>query len=156
MQRTKIVTVWQAKVRRIQSNKRLRSLQALEQAAAVAIQRIVRGKLGRVKHWKAKRNLAAERIQAMWRGIVARVTSDKMWLNKIVVPIQCAIRRAVAKRSYRADRAEVDEAALKIQQRFRMWRAKERQGRFYKLREFDYRQDTIDCIMGIFIERAYS
>ena len=111
--------------------------------AAIKIQKIIRGKFGRMKSRLQQSNIAAERIQAMWRGVVARVRSDKMWLNRTVIPIQCAFRKIIAKRIVKSGRKELDTAALSIQQTFRAWKARLRQGQFYLDRELDYREDVI-------------
>ena len=66
--RVKIVKDWQARTRRFYSNKHLRPILQLEQRAIVEIQRIVRGKLGRVKAFVKRGHIAAARIQCMWRG----------------------------------------------------------------------------------------
>ena len=94
---------------------------------------------GRVKAYVKKGHIAAARIQCMWRGIVARVRSDKMWLNRCVVPIQTIVRRFLAKQRTANGRDELDAAATIIQSAFRCWVARRTVGNLYIDREFNYR-----------------
>jgi len=144
--RTSIVTAWQARIRRIQSNKHVRPRLAKELKAACEIQRIIRGKLARSRCWRLRANIAAERIQCMWRGTVARVRADMMWLNRVVIPIQCITRKKIAKRMVKAGLAEVNAASLKIQQSFRAWKSKVRLGEFLHARELDYRLNQVAAL----------
>jgi hypothetical protein len=144
--RTRVVSDWQARIRRNQSNKLVRPKLAKENKAACEIQRIIRGKIARARCWRIKSNIAAERIQCLWRGTVARVRADMMWLNRVVVPIQCCFRKKIAKRMLKDGLSEVNVAALKIQQCFRAWKAKGRLGSFLHLRELDYRLNQVAAL----------
>jgi IQ calmodulin-binding motif len=146
--RTKVVSDWQARVRRHFSNKLIRPRLSKELAACIVIQRIVRGKLGRVKAYKIYVHICAERIQTMWRGVIARVKTDKIWLNRQVVPIQCLIRKRIAKRFTLQTKSELGDAAVKIQKCFRCWKSCRRQAEFLNAREFEYREDTVTALMA--------
>lgn len=137
------VTNWQAFIRRYLNNKHLRPILAWESECVITLQRIVRGKLGRVAHRKALEHLCATRIQIMWRGVVARAQVDRLWLNKQVIPIQTAVRRLIAKRRCAGIRAELDTAALAIQARYRIWKAVTSSGDRLFNREMQNREDTI-------------
>ncbi len=146
--RVKIVTDWQARTRRFYSNKHLRPILLQEQLAAIEIQRIIRGKIGRVKAYIKRGHIAAARIQCMWRGVIARVRTDMMWLQGTVIPIQCMVRRFLAIKNALSGRGELDEAATVIQSCYRCWVARRRVATFLQDREMDYREDTIVALMA--------
>ena len=137
------VTNWQAFIRRYLNNKHLRPILAWESECVISIQRIVRGKLGRIRHRKVLLNMCAARIQILWRGVVARAQVDRLWLNKQVIPIQTAVRRLIAKRRCSGIRRELDTAALSIQARYRVWKAVTSSGDRLYNREMQNREDTI-------------
>ena len=119
--RTELITQWQARVRKWYVNRHNRPIIEHERQCAIKIQKIVLGKLGRLRWIKIKRNKAAERIQVMWRGVLARARSDHIWLNKSVIPIQCKARALVSKLRYKSIFDELSAAALAIQRCFRSW-----------------------------------
>ena len=121
--RNKVIVCWQAGVRRVISKSRVNRIRAHESQCVIKIQRIIRGKLGRVRWWRILRDTAATRIQAAWRGIVARCRFDKIWVNRQVLPIQNITRRMIAMRRFKEVKAELQEAACVIQRQFRGWRA---------------------------------
>ena len=133
----------QATYRRYISNKRLRPKQAREWKCATDIQRIVRGKLGRLRSTRRRYAVAAIHIQALWRGVTARVRSDRAWLNKVVVPIQTMVRSKLAKGGLDKMRAEMNAAALVIQKKFRCYSATQKVGEMLRRRENEYRMDNI-------------
>jgi hypothetical protein len=69
--RVKVAIIWQAYARKLITKIRLRVVFALELMMIVRIQKIVRGKFGRVKFLRILRDRKATRIQATWRGIVS-------------------------------------------------------------------------------------
>ena len=69
-------------------------------------------------------------------------------LDGVVVPIQVVMRRWIANRIVRDMTGDLDDAALKIQQRFRMYKACDRMGKELFKREIDYRDDVITMIIA--------
>jgi len=143
MTRNSIVISWQAHSRRYVSNLHLRPVLALERASAVKIQRIIRGRLARVKCFWLLRNVAATRIQCLWRGVVGRLFTDKLWLQKTVIPLQSMYRRRLALKRYDGIKKEYNGAVLKIQKTFRNWYSRQRMGDRLFDREMGYRLDNI-------------
>eukprot|EP00605_Chrysophyceae_sp_TOSAG23-4_P001582 GSChrysophyteH1.ASY1.ANO1.1737.1 assembled CDS len=133
----------QALYRKYISNKELFPRQARDWASAIQIQRIIRGKFGRLKSARTKYRIAASHIQALWRGVTARAKSDRAWLNKVVVPIQTLVRGFLARGGLHVMRAEIDAAALVIQKRFRCYRSRQIVGNMLRHRESEYRMDNI-------------
>jgi len=133
----------QACIRRYLSNKLLKPKLAVEWAAAVLLQRIVRGKFGRLRSKRQHYKIAAIHIQAVWRGVTARVKSDRIWLNKVVIPIQTMVRAKLARGGLGNMRKEFEVAAVLIQKRFRCYWAKQAVGDKLRNRENEYRVDNI-------------
>eukprot|EP01032_Pedospumella_encystans_P009224 gene9224-10880_t len=113
---------------------------------AIKIQRIVRGRLARVRCFWLLRNMAATRIQCLWRGVVGRLFTDKLWLQKTVIPIQNMYRRRLALKRYVGIKAEFNAAALKIQKKFRNWYSSRRMGDRLFEREMGYRMKNIKML----------
>ena len=139
---------WQANFRRWRSNKYWGIQSSLELRSVTLIQRRFRGWLGRARFREKQWGIAAVRIQCMWRGITARARCDKMWLDGIVIPIQVLMRKYIAKTFVNNMNADLDDAALKIQQRFRMSRAEDKMGKTLYKREMNYREDVISMIVA--------
>ena len=133
----------QAAIRMKLSNNRIKPILAAEWRASIELQRICRGKFGRLKAHRAKYHIACVHIQAVWRGAVARARSDKLWLNKIVVPIQTMVRGYLARINTGDDRAELDKCASIIQCKFRSFLAIRKVTRMLNIRENEYRMDNI-------------
>lgn len=141
--RNKVITKVQANIRRMLSNIKTKPRLALEQVKAVEIQRIIRGKIGRLKWLRKRWNIAALHIQALWRGVVARSLCDKLWLDKVVVPIQQMARKRVAGRFVKQVRKELNEAVLVIQKKVRSRISCKRLTNKLINRENEYRLDSI-------------
>jgi hypothetical protein len=141
--RNAVVINWQAGVRKVLSNKHVKPVLALEYSAATEIQKIVRAKLGRKKLNNLKVHIAATHIQQLWRGIVSRTRADKLWLDRVVLPMQKYVRRMVATKSFREERRQLDAAALLIQKRFRTWLSSTKLSKALYAREMDYRINAI-------------
>jgi hypothetical protein len=139
---------WQASFRRWRSNKYWGIQYSKELKGCIDIQRRFRGMLGRTRHREKRWSIACVAIQALWRGVVARARCDKIWLNRIVIPIQVVARKMIAKRVVGDIGGDLDEAALRIQMRFRMYRAKMRMGKALHDRELTYRDDVITMIIA--------
>jgi len=133
----------QANIRRYLSNKHLRPKLKHEWVCALNIQRIVRGKFGRLRSARQHYKIAAIHIQAVWRGVTARVKSDRLWLNKVVVPIQTMVRAKLARGGLDNMRKEFEHAAIMIQKRFRCYSAMQKVGDKLRNRENEYRVDNI-------------
>lgn len=144
--KTFLVTRWQACVRKYLSNKHHRPVLANERAMAIRIQCCARKMLARRKCERVLRNLAATRIQALWRAVVDRSQADRLWLNKVVIPIQNAARRMVAMKKFGGQRKMLSQAALMIQRRFRTIRASQRIGSILHEREMGYRLKLIHML----------
>ncbi|CAN0575223.1 unnamed protein product, partial [Ectocarpus sp. 12 AP-2014] len=96
--RSVMVLAWQNIIRRMLSNIRWRRRLALEQGAASKIQAAARARAGRQRARATKVNLAALRIQCLWRGSVDRARVDRLWLGALATRIQGLVRVMVAKR----------------------------------------------------------
>jgi hypothetical protein len=141
--RNETIVAVQATLRRMFSNNHTKPILAAEQRAVVELQRICRGKFGRLKAARKKYWVACVHIQACWRGAVARARADKLWLNRVVIPIQTLVRRFLAKMNTGGERGELDKAALSIQQCFRGFVASRKVVKMLNLRENEYRMDNI-------------
>jgi hypothetical protein len=137
------VVAVQASLRRMFSNNKVKPVLAKEQVAVVELQRICRGKFGRLKAHRVKYFIACVHIQAAWRGAVARARADKLWLNRVVVPIQTLVRRFLARIGTGNDKAELDRCALLIQKKFRSFVAVRKAIKMLNIRENEYRMDNI-------------
>jgi hypothetical protein len=140
--RTDLITQWQSRVRKWYVNRHHRPVIAHEQKCANLIQKIVLGKLGRIRWNRIRRDMAAERIQVLWRGVLARTRSDRLWLNRAVIPIQCKARALVSKMRYRSIFEELSDAALVIQRCFRSWYSLKNIAIRLRKREDAYREFT--------------
>eukprot|EP01038_Epipyxis_sp_PR26KG_P008716 gene8716-11777_t len=145
---TRFATMVQSMCRRYLSNKHIRVVLAHEQEMAIQIQRIIRGKLSRLRCSELKRNLAAKHIQILWRGVVGRSISDKLWINKVVKPIQTASKRFLALKRFKNARKELDMAAILIQNLFRSWVARRKLGVKLFEREMNYRMKSIQVLLA--------
>eukprot|EP01031_Cornospumella_fuschlensis_P046848 gene46848-57360_t len=110
---------------------------------AIRIQCCARRMLARHRVVNVLRNLAATRIQALWRGVVDRVLADRLWLDKRVIPIQCAARRMVAKNKFSGHYNVLNQAALLIQRKFRTILAARKVGNILHEREMGYRMNLV-------------
>lgn len=142
--KVRYVIKWQGFLRKYLSNKHIRPIHAWEKDCCILIQKIIRGKLGRIRHKECLFRLCSTRIQAMWRGIVDRNRVDRMWLNKTVIPIQKVARSMIARKKCGAMREELDSACFIIQRRYRIWRAVTRIGVTLFEREMSNRMDVIE------------
>jgi hypothetical protein len=119
---------------------------ANELVCIIKIQKIIRGKFGRLKSLRVKYRIASSHIQALWRGVTARAKSDRVWLNKVVVPIQTMVRAKLARGGLDNTRAEWAAAALRIQKRFRCYVSRQKVGNMLRRRENEYRMDNISML----------
>jgi hypothetical protein len=141
--RNNIVIVWQAHSRRFVANKHTYPMLAREKAFATKIQKIIRGKLARLRCARLSRNLAATRIQTLWRGVVGRLFTDKLWLQATVIPVQSMYRKRLALKRFVSIKMEFNNAALKIQKKFRNWYSRRRLGDRLFVREMESRMFNI-------------
>ena len=141
--RNTTVVAIQACIRMKLSNIKVKPILAAEWKASIQIQRICRGKFGRLKAYRAKYHIACVHIQAAWRGAVARARSDKLWLNKIVIPIQTMVRGYLARINTGGDRDELSRCATIIQCKFRSFVSIRKVTRMLNIRENEYRMDNV-------------
>mmetsp|Transcript_9918 Transcript_9918/g.20190 ORF Transcript_9918/g.20190 Transcript_9918/m.20190 type:complete len:962 (-) Transcript_9918:30-2915(-) len=138
-----MIIQWQARCRRHLSNKHLAPKLEAEQAAALKCQKGVRMFLAKcVAHWK-RLEIAAERLQCMWRGCVARARCDKLWLDKQVTVMQSFARHSMAKHKFVEEKREMDEAAALIERCWRGFWARRRKNELLYARETDQRQNQV-------------
>lgn len=142
--RNTLVVRWQGCIRKWISNRHLRPKQAFERSMVIRIQKMIRGKLGRLRWNWHNRWLAASRIQVMWRGVRDRHHADGLWLNKVIIPLQTIARRMIGKMRCDTNRKELDLQASFIQRTYLCWAASQRLGKALYNREIDYRSNVID------------
>eukprot|EP01041_Mallomonas_annulata_P009643 gene9643-20041_t len=141
--RNKYIPLWQSRMRKWLSNQHLKFILAREKAACTAIQKIIRSKIAKERWKRLHADFAATRIQCLWRGITGRVVSDRIWLEKVVIPIQKAARRMLAKIHVKRLRRELNTAALQIQSWYRSWYSSKETFRRLYTRETNYRNDVM-------------
>ncbi|RYH28850.1 hypothetical protein EON65_10615 [archaeon] len=154
--RNRTAIIWQSTVRKHLSNVHLRPRQMYERKMATHIQCCARRMIARHRVVSVLRNLAATRIQALWRGVVDRVLADRLWLDNKVIPIQCAARRMVAKNKFSGHHNVLNQAALLIQRKFRTILAARKVGNILHEREMRYRMSLIRMLTAeeeYFIQR---
>lgn len=143
VKKSSLMIKWQCRIRRWLSNKHLEITFFQERNAAIIIQSMIRKKIAYIYVYKKKRNLAAIRIQCLWRGICSRIRSDRIWLNHVVIPIQVLIRKMVSRMRYKRIHKEMNTAALQIQKCFRSWRSIQNLSKKLNQREDIYREYTL-------------
>ena len=139
--RTVTVTDVQAQIRKVLSNKHFKIVLKREQEAAIIIQRITRGKHGHKKAFNLRGRIAATRIQAIWRGVVARSKSDILWLNKVVVPIQKHGRTIIAVKNVAKLKVAYNQAATLIQKKWKTFVALKKFTKALEARDIRYVSD---------------
>ncbi|CAM9177193.1 unnamed protein product [Scytosiphon promiscuus] len=117
--RSVMVLAWQNIIRRMLSNIQWGRRLAREQAAASKIQATARAAAARRRSRAARANLAALRVQCLWRGSVDRARVDRLWLGALATRIQGLVRVMVAKRVVGRTRRISNAAARSIQRSFR-------------------------------------
>ena len=105
-----MIVQWQARIRRFLSNVSIRKGLEEDQLAAVKCQKCVRMYLAKCYAKRQQLEVASERIQCMWRGIIARARCDKKWLDGQVTVLQAFVRFAMAKGKFEV--SERSERAL--------------------------------------------
>jgi hypothetical protein len=138
----------QARSRRYLSNLKMRPILQQECQMVIRIQRVARGMIGRRRALLTLYNIAAIRIQALWRGCVDRSRSDHQWLHRLIIPIQNLVRRKLALNKFDAERKRLTTAALIIQRKYRSYRAGMIIGEKLHVREMKYREQTIKCLVA--------
>jgi hypothetical protein len=78
--------------------------------------------------------------------VVGRLSTDKIWLQKTVIPLQCLYRRRLAQKRFGAIRDEFNHAAIRIQKKFRNWYSRRRLGNRLFEREMAYRMSNISML----------
>lgn len=80
---------------------------------------IGRSFLARKKVWLLRADIAAVKIQALWRGVVERAEVDRAWLDARVILIQAQVKRFLARIHFVKDLRQANKAASQIQRVFR-------------------------------------
>eukprot|EP00601_Ochromonadales_sp_CCMP2298_P028273 CAMPEP_0173332308 /NCGR_PEP_ID=MMETSP1144-20121109/4289_1 /TAXON_ID=483371 /ORGANISM="non described non described, Strain CCMP2298" /LENGTH=569 /DNA_ID=CAMNT_0014277195 /DNA_START=142 /DNA_END=1848 /DNA_ORIENTATION=+ len=146
--RNNIVITWQAHARRYVSNKHLRPELEIDFVMTTKIQCLVRCRQARRKCDRILDDMAATRIQTLWRGCVGRLSTDKMWLNLQVIPLQNWYRKRLAQRRFASFKTDYFGAALVIQKKFRNWYSRKLLANALFAREMDYRYSNIRMLTG--------
>ncbi|OQR83260.1 hypothetical protein ACHHYP_14897 [Achlya hypogyna] len=113
---------------------------------ATVIQRYTRGCFGRRRAITVRRHIAALHIQMLWRGVVSRRRSDRLWLARKATVVQKHMRRFLAQRQTQAQRAAFHTAAAQIQRIFRGMRARMRIDEMLYDRETQNRKLVMDVL----------
>lgn len=125
-------------------------------AAAVDIQRLVRGHQAR-RRIADTRNLGATlRLQAWWRGCRGRAKADRLWLTARVLLVQRVVRGFLVRRRYKRAHALAATAATRFQVAARGWFAKRERARHLWERESRERRDLVHMLAAeiTWVERA--
>lgn len=146
--RNNFATELQARTRRYLSNKHVRPVLVMERQMVIRIQRTARGMIARRRVFRVLRDLAATRIQALWRGCVDRSRADRNWLQRTVIKIQNAARRKLALRHFQAEKDRLTQASVTIQRKFRTYKAAISIGDRLFQREMNYRYSYIKMLVA--------
>jgi hypothetical protein len=144
--RNTTVTDVQAQIRKVLSNKKLRPIQAKEWRAAIIIQKYVRRRQAKHRYKEILGHVCAIRIQIMWRGIVARTKADKMWLERVVIPIQRHGRSIISRKTIKIMKKDNYLCASIIQRAWRRFDAIRKMSERLHQRDMAYVNDTINIL----------
>lgn len=120
-QRQSLATKLQAMGRGRMARENTTRSKAYQDMAAKDIQRIWRMFAFKQRARRRRKETAATRIQAMWRGAKGRAVADKKYLDCKAVLIQKHARRFLAQKRYKAEYAMESASAVKVQAIFRGW-----------------------------------
>jgi hypothetical protein len=123
-QRESLVTKAQSIIRGRIARDVVRREKSYLAASAMDIQRCFRGFLFRYHARADKREQAARKIQALWRGVRSRADSDRMYLDTHVVTIQRAARGWIQRLRFRKSFRDLSYAATRVQALFRSFQAR--------------------------------
>lgn len=146
LRRSWLVIVSQACIRGYLVRKNVRATLRAEQAAVTSVQAVVRGYLARIRADFVRSSLAARSIQRRWRGCVARVMADRMWLNQEVSKMQKIVRGYLGRLRHAAASVEMNEAACIIQRNTRSLFGKWRRNEMLWQRETERRREFIQIL----------
>jgi len=118
-ERIRLAIEWQARVRGFIRITHFKRRLATERRAAPFIQKLIRGFLGRKRFVYLRRSAAALPIQRMWRGCVGRYAADLAWLAPKATFIQAVVRGTMARIRQGKERQDRGMWAMRIQ---RAWR----------------------------------
>ncbi|CAM9262424.1 unnamed protein product [Chrysoparadoxa australica] len=122
--RSVMILGWQTVIRGFLARVHWRDEKERQRKTAIRIQAFARGYLGRCKAQLKRVNIAALRIQCLWRGCVERVRIDRLWLDKQVTLMQLTARKVVAMRLVNKRRQQYTRAVSAIQRCVRGWIAR--------------------------------
>ncbi|ETV84866.1 hypothetical protein, variant [Aphanomyces astaci] len=117
--RLRFVSKIQAVFRGHLSRRVLQSQLQWEHYNVNVIQRWSRGHFGRRRARAARRHMAAERIQCLWRGVQSRQQSDRLWLGAKATTIQRHMRGFLARKHTQCQSQRCHAAAVAMQRLFR-------------------------------------
>lgn len=144
--REKMIIRWQSLIRRGLSNRRLRRQREAESKAATVIQSFVRGRQCRHYLRRQRSELAATDIQRIWRGAVARMKTDRKWLDAKVIIMQRCSRGLLAAKRVTFRRRLYNTSARTIQKYFRGSCARKAFAKVAKIREEERREEWLQVL----------
>jgi len=130
-----MIVQWQARIRRYIITAKDRKAKARDWEASIKCQKCARMFIEKCKAKRRQLELATQRIQCMWRGIIARARCDKMWLDKQVTVLQAFARFAMAKGKFDEEKEEMYEAACLIERCYRGYYGRRRKNELLYERE---------------------
>src|SRR3546814_5361187 len=107
----------------------------------IAIQKVIRGCIGRRRARFVQRTIAATRIQALWRAVISRIHSDLLFLSQKASVIQRFVRGHLARKDVRLVSKHKNRAAQGVQQAWRGWISKKHAQTLLFDRESEYGDD---------------
>ncbi|ETW00442.1 hypothetical protein H310_07068 [Aphanomyces invadans] len=110
------------------------------------IQKWTRGHCGRRRARAARNDLAAERIQCLWRGYHSRKLSDRKWLGVKATTIQSHMRRFLSQKRTQDQSQRYHAAAIAMQRLFRGTLARARVESMMRDRETHNRKVVMDVL----------
>jgi hypothetical protein len=120
IQLCKKATLAQKQLRAVVLRRVLAQVQVHEQYCVVLIQKNIRRVMGKKRFWKAKYKQAAIRVQCLWRAIVGRARSSKVWMEIKVIKIERLIRGHLGRLRYNRESYQMTRAAQIVQRYFRV------------------------------------
>ncbi|ETI38212.1 hypothetical protein L914_15400 [Phytophthora nicotianae] len=107
------------------------------------IQSVIRMYFAKEFCQRCKREVAALRIQSMWRGFLSRKKFDIRWLEIRAINLQRLVRGTLARKNARKRAARLESGAIQIQRMFRGMKARMEIYTLMRHRETRNRQEYI-------------
>uniref|UniRef100_A0A7S3NPG8 Uncharacterized protein n=1 Tax=Aureoumbra lagunensis TaxID=44058 RepID=A0A7S3NPG8_9STRA len=132
----RLAVLWQSRLRSGLDLTRAELELREDQLAALAIQKHVRGFLGRCQFLFEEQSQAVNRIQRVWRGSCVRYLTNALWLNKLVTKKMQAQARGYLSRKRSAKHASLlIQKANAISRVYRGYRARKIRAQLLEERE---------------------